>query len=241
MKRLMIIAIMAGMVTRGAVAPAAAPAVAAAGSPDDYVQVSPPQPTDLGSINFSLHNAGHCCKTVFHDNKVSIGDSTITLSYTYDDSLCPFTECFVAGSQTDFYCQEVKAGTYPIYRVETPYCPPEVLCTLTIATPLLVGQVTVVPAVGIKSGRNALRTLPEQGLAVAGATVRVTTIRNATVTLCLYDVRGRFIARIFDGFLPGGKHCFDLRETTETSFAKGIMIVRLSVNGTLAASQAVVP
>jgi hypothetical protein len=240
MKRLMILVTMAGMVLQGAVAPAAAPAVAAAGTPD-YVEVTPPQPTTLGSVNIILHNAGHCCKTVFHDKVISVGDSAITLSYTYDDSLCGSVECFVAGSQTDFYCQELKAGTYSIYKVETPYCPPVVLCTLTIATPLLVGHVTIVPAVDIKSEPNALRTLLEQGLAVAGATVWVTTIRNATVNLCLYDDRGRFIARIFDGFLPAGKHLLGLRETAEKSFAKGIVIVRLSVNGTLVASQAVVP
>ena len=110
---------------------------------NDTVTVSPQKPTFLDSLHFDLYNASRCCCTRYYSKNVSVTDTTIMLSFQYDDSLCMLCDCLVAGNHTQFACGSQKAGKYGIYKAESMYCPPGTVCPLGPVMIKRVGEVTV--------------------------------------------------------------------------------------------------
>jgi hypothetical protein len=109
----------------------------------DTVTVTPQKPSFLDSLHFDLFNAGHCCCTQYYSKNVSVGDTTIMLSFQYDDSLCMLCLCLAAGSHTQFACGSQKAGKYGIYEAGGMYCRPGRLCPPGPIVFKRVGEVTV--------------------------------------------------------------------------------------------------
>lgn len=198
----------------------------AAAGPRDTVYVNPQHPTTSDSLHFTLYNANHCCATIYRGNSVSVSDTIIYLSYTYDDTLCPYVACFAAGSETNFSSKPLAAGRYAIYKVESLYCPPGRACPLFLLAPERVGSVIVGPAASVRpfpSGA-ALAT----ALDIAGRGVFVTLATPGRATLRMYDVSGRLLTELHNGWMSAGVHRFAIGFLRP---AAGMFIVSLAVDG----------
>jgi hypothetical protein len=204
----------------------------------DTVYVQPPHPTTLDSLTFTLRNASFCCAMKYRDKTVQVSDSAIYLSYTYDDSMCQFVDCFINGSSTVFKNKPLAAGRYGIYQAGTPYCRPGTgtICPMIKIAPSLVGSVTVT--------RNAA-VLPVQGnavvrgnaLFVSGNLASVTIARSALVTLRVFDLRGRLQSEVVNARLPGGTSHFNVG----ASCAQGACVLALTVDGVKTSMKTIVP
>jgi hypothetical protein len=109
----------------------------------DTVYVTPVRPTIKDSITFDLFNFNHNCCAVYSNKVISVQDTAIYLSYTIDDPVPSPCMCLVAGSSTQFKSAPLKAGTYGIYKAESPYCAPGTACPAIKIAPQRVGNVTV--------------------------------------------------------------------------------------------------
>jgi len=197
-----------------------------AAGPRDTVYVNPLHPTTSDSLHFTLYNASHCCATIYRGNSVSVSDTVIYLSYTYDDTLCPYTDCFAAGSETSFSSKPLTAGTYAIYKVESMYCPPGRACPLYLLAPERVGTVTVGPAASARPFPYG--AAPATSLDLAGQGVSVTLAAPGRATLRVYDVSGRLLAELHNGWMSAGAHRFAIGSLRP---AAGMFIVSLAVDG----------
>jgi hypothetical protein len=206
----------------------------------DAVTVTPANPTTRDSLKFHLTLASRCCATKYRDNMVSVvNDTIISLSYTYDDSLCPFVNCFVGGSSTDFSSKPLAAGKYAIYNAGGLYCPPGSVCPLAVLAPELVGSVTVTNSTLIRTTTETHAAKAENHLAVAGAMVSAAISQSARVTLRAYDVRGALVTEIFNGWMQAGTRQFGLSAILPRNAAQEIMVLKLSINGTASACKTI--
>ena len=212
----------------------------AAAGPRDTVYVNPLYPTTSDSLHFTLYNAYHCCATIYRGNSVSVSDTIIYLSYTYDDTLCPYIDCFAAGSETNFSSKPLTAGTYGIYKVESYYCPPGRACPLFLLMPTRVGTVTVSPAASVRPTKGDRALLRGNCLTVAGTSVSATIARSARVTLRAYDVRGALIGEAFNGRLPAGTRHFNMGAVFTKATARGTMLLVLTVDGVATADKTII-
>lgn len=197
-----------------------------ASGPRDTVYVTPVRPTTSDSLHFTLYNANHCCATIYRGNSVSVSDTIIYLSYTYDDTLCPYTDCFAAGSETGFSSKPLTAGTYAIYKVESMYCPPGRACPLYLLAPERVGSVIVGPAASVRP--YPYSATPTTAIDIAGQGVLVTLAAPGHATLRVYDVSGRLLAELHNGWMSAGAHRFAIGSLRP---AAGMFIVSLAVDG----------
>jgi hypothetical protein len=198
-------------------------------SSKDTVIVTPAKPTSKDVLTFKLRLFYHCCVTKYLNNAVSVSDSSIYLSYTYDDSQCALVNCLVAGSETSFTGGPLKAGRYTIYKAETPYCPPGALCPMIKIAPVRVGSVTILPGVNALpfSGTKAISL--RNGIAVFGTSVTATVAKSGPATIAVFDLRGALLGEVYKGLLPSGTTAFNLGPIS--SKARGTVIVRLTANG----------
>jgi hypothetical protein len=192
----------------------------------DTVYVTPQHPTTSDSLHFTLYNANHCCATIYRGNSVSASDTIIYLSYSYDDTLCPYVDCFAAGSETSFSSKPLAVGTYAIYKVESYYCPPGRACPLFLLAPERVGSVTVSPAASVRSAFRG--TAPATALDIAGQGVLVTLAAPGRAILRVYDVSGRLVTELYNGRMAAGVHRFAIGSLRP---AAGTFIVKLEVDG----------
>jgi hypothetical protein len=112
----------------------------------DSVWVEPQKPTDTDSLTFHLFNIDPCCCAVYSDNTAGVADTTILLSYTIDVEPCTRCLCLVPGSWTEFGHGPAPAGTYAVYKAESPYCAPGDPCPRGPVVLQRVGEVVIVPA-----------------------------------------------------------------------------------------------
>jgi hypothetical protein len=192
----------------------------------DTVYVTPAKPTTSDSITFLLKNWQHCCGTVYRNQTVSVSDTMIYLSYTYDDSACPYIRCLVAGSQVKFASQPIAAKTYSVYKVESRYCPPGQACILSITAPQFVGKVTVACVTGVMPVNTGATALPDKALTIANGCVWVTTAENSSVSIRAYELSGRLLAVVNGGRLPAGRHGFPIGQYSRNR----ALVLTLSVN-----------
>ena len=216
----------------------------AAIGPSDTVYVTPQHPTASDSLHFTLYNAYNCCATIYRANSVSVSDTIIYLSYTYDDTLCPYISlngsCFAAGSETNFSSKPLTAGTYAIYKVESYYCPPGRACPLFLLAPEHVGSVTVGPAASVRPTRGDRALLRGNCLIVAGTSVSATIARSARGTLRAYDVRGALIGEVFNGWMPAGTRHFNMGAVFTKATARGMVLLVLRVDGVVTADKTII-
>jgi|GEM_PF-3507442 hypothetical protein len=178
--------------------------------PGDTVFVTPGNPTAGDSLVFQLVINAHCCATKFRDKSVSVSGSNIFLSFSFDDTLCPYVKCITGFSQTEFTSRPVAAGHYDIYMLQSYYCPPGRACPMIAYVPEFVGSLTVTP------GGSSVRTQPSalkaaKTLDISGRNVLVTLPSPANrVVLRAYDVSGKLLAGLHDGPLAAGYHRFDM-------------------------------
>ncbi len=206
----------------------------------DAVTVTPANPTTSDSLKFHLTLASHCCATKYRDNVVSVvNDTIISLSYTYDDSLCPFVDCITGLSSTGFSSKPLAAGTYAIYNTSGPYCPPGSVCPIGVLAPERVGSVTVTNSSLVRPTTETHAAKPENHLAVAGAMVSATISQSAKVTLRAYNVRGALVNEIFNGWMQAGTRQFGLSAMLPRTAAQEIMVLKLSINGTASACKTI--
>jgi len=142
-------------------------------------------------------NTEHCCATVYRNKTVTVNDTTIFLSYSFDDSLCASVRCLTAGSQTDFSSKPVPAGRYAIYKLESYYCPPPRLCPAIAYAPVLVGRVTVTPASATAPVVRDRVGGREYRIVSSGSFALVTVEKNAVVSIAAYDVRGALLGELY--------------------------------------------
>ena len=212
----------------------------AAAGPRDTVYVTPHHPTTSDSLYFILYNAYRCCGTIYRGNSVSVSDTTIYLSYTYDDTLCPYVNCFAAGSETNFSSKPIPAGRYAIYKVESLYCPPGRACPLFLLMPERVGTVTVSPAASVLPTRGGRALVRGNCLTVAGTSVWATIARSAKVTLRAYDVRGALMGEAFNGWMPTGTHHVNIGAVFTKATAQGTVLLVLTVDGVATANKTII-
>jgi hypothetical protein len=122
----------------------------------DSVHVTPAKPTTRDPLTLELYNGDLCCAVRYYRDTAMQYDTTILLSYEYDDSLCPFILCLVPGSRHEFRLDPVPAGTYGIYKLEQRYCAGPI-CPQGPIVQRRVGEVTVT---GLAATRAAPRRLP---------------------------------------------------------------------------------
>jgi hypothetical protein len=123
----------------------------------DTVTVTPTNPTFRDSLSFDLYNEARCCVTQYYGDTVLVNDTTIVLSYEYDDTLCPYVQCLLPGSHHEFATGPVAAGTYGIYKMESMYCPPGRICPLGPIVMRRVGEVTVSRPNAVSGSPAAIR------------------------------------------------------------------------------------
>ncbi|HUI91817.1 MAG TPA: carboxypeptidase-like regulatory domain-containing protein [Chitinivibrionales bacterium] len=194
--------------------------------PRDTVYVTPQNPTAADSLHFTLYNANHCCGTIYRGNAVSVADTIIYLSYTYDDSLCPYIACFAAGSTTGFSSEPLAPGRYAIYKVESLYCPPGRMCPLFLLAPERVGSVTVSSAASVS--RAPATFAAEKILGISGNSALVNLASGGRAVLRVFDVGGKLLAELHNGPLTAGLHRFAIGRTATAS---RMIMVSLTVNG----------
>jgi hypothetical protein len=207
--------------------------ILAAASDTDRVLVTPDNPTTNDSLIFSYHGVDHCCCTEFYNKKVTISDSTISLFASFDEENCKVCRCFMAGFNTTFSCQPIKAGKYKIYYSEDMYCPPDQMCPAIamIIRSKLVGEIVVKPA-SISTGfagepKRLRQKLPRQILSYSSAE-KMLIIRIAKpqyVTVTAYIVSGEKTTQLSSRkFLPAGAHSFRM---DQERFASGVAIIHV--------------
>jgi hypothetical protein len=210
----------------------------------DTAFVTPQHPTASDSLHFTLYNAYHCCATIYRGNSVSVSDTIIYLSYTYDDTMCPYISlngsCFNAGSETNFSSKPLPAGRYAIYKVESIYCPLGRVCPLFLLAPERVGTVTVSSAASVRPTTGDKALLRGNCLTVAGTSISATIARSARVTLRAYDVRGALIGEAFNGRLPAGTRHFNMGEVFTKATARGTVLLVLTVDGIAIADKTII-
>lgn len=205
----------------------------------DSVSILPAFPTSRDSLQFQLRSWTHCCGTIYRNKTVSVNDTTIILSSTYDDSMCAFVDCLVGWSITTFYSGPIKAGKYIIYKVESPYCPPGKMCPLYITAPVRVGSVIIAKSTGIEP--SAMKTIVVHGnrLTMAGNSVIATVAYSQPISLRLYDMRGALLAELFNGMMSAGAHHFELDKALGKQISRGTLLVQLLANGKIAEAKTV--
>ena len=203
----------------------------------DTVFVTPAKPTTRDSLQFSLRNFEHCCATKYLDKTVSVSNDTIILSYGYNDSLCPYVDCLLGWSETDFSCPPIKAGRYAIYKIKTMYCLP-VPCPGPISPPIFVGTVTVTTPSAI-SGTDVGPAAVRNELAVAGTSVMATFAKSGPAAIRVFDVRGALLGDVYSGWMPAGTESFSLGPVFAKAHARGTVFVRLTCGGTSATAKTV--
>lgn len=128
---------------------------AAAAQTNDTLIIKPQQPNILDSITFTVFIYEHCCCGAYHNELVTVGDTTITISYSYDREPCSLCMCFAPGQWHDFKTGPVTAGTYGIYQVEDYYCKPGDPCPASPVMPKRIGEVTVSGKTGTRQRVSA--------------------------------------------------------------------------------------
>jgi hypothetical protein len=205
----------------------------------DSVSILPAFPTSRDSLQFQLRSWMHCCGTIYRNKTVSVHDTTILLSSTYDDSMCAFVECLVGWSITTFSSGPIKAGKYAIYKVESPYCSPGKMCPQYITAPVRIGTVIVAKSTGIEP--SAMKTSVEYGnrLTMAGNSVIASVTYSQPVSLRVYDMRGALLAELFNGVMSAGTHHFELNKALGKQISRGTLLVQLLANGKIAEAKTV--
>jgi hypothetical protein len=142
----------------------------------DTVQVLPANPTIKDPLTFNLFLADACCCSGFYSQSVSVTGTDIYLSYQINSNPCMLCDCIAAGKTVTFKSNPLKAGTYTIYKAESPYCPPTQPCPMLALMPVKVGSVKISAAVAA-AGPGLMR---QSAIGIAD--------RAAAGT---YDIRGR--------------------------------------------------
>jgi hypothetical protein len=124
----------------------------------DSVVVTPPKPNTGDSLHIDLFSASRCCASVYYQTLISVSDTTIVLSYQYDDSLCAIVRCFVAGDHLQYATGPVAAGRYGIYESSSQYCRGPI-CALGPIMFTRVGEVTVSRPTSVIPNVLSVRTL----------------------------------------------------------------------------------
>jgi len=166
----------------------------------DTVQVLPANPTIKDPLTLNLFLADACCCSRFYKQSVSVTGTSIYLSYEIDNSSCALCDCVAAGKTIAFKSNPLKAGTYAIYKAESPYCPPNQPCPMLAIMPVKVGSVKISAPVAITgpslmrrgaielAGRGVAGTYDIRGrLAVISTsrTVQLTVVRDSKGMTCL--------------------------------------------------------
>lgn len=199
---------------------------------NDTVTVTPQKPTFLDSLHFNLYNAGHCCCTQYYSKNVSVIDTTIMLSYQYDDSLCMLCLCLAAGSHTLFACGPQKAGKYGIYKAESMYCPPGQVCPLGPVMIKRVGEVTVdVPTSSVRE-KSPIATGTISPITIlrssSGMILQLHIEKAQAVSAQIFSVTGEWLATILPKQnLSVGAHSIALDRVNTKN---GIIIVHVKAS-----------
>jgi hypothetical protein len=204
----------------------------AAFSTMDTVLVTPTNPTTEDSLIFSYHGTDHCCCTQFYNKKVNITDSTITLLASFDDESCTACMCLIAGFNSTFSCQTVKAGKYKIFYTEDMYCPPGKMCAAIalVIRSKQVGELIVRPApksTQTMDSKKFRQKLPRPILSYSGAEkklmIRINKPQNVEVTA--YIVNGEKTTQLSSRkFLSAGTHTFRM---DDERFSSGVAVIHV--------------
>lgn len=180
---------------------------------NDTVTVTPQKPTFLDSLHFDLYNASHCCCTQYYSKNVSVSDTTIMLSFQYDDSLCMLCLCLAAGSHTQFASGPQKAGKYGIYKAESMYCPPGQVCPLGPVMIKRVGEVTVYAPTSAVREKSSIASGGMSPISIlrssSGMILHLNLDRAQTLSVSVFSTNGSKIKTLLkDRFFSWGTHSF---------------------------------
>jgi len=110
----------------------------------DTISTLPASPTSNDSISIYLFSLSHCCGTQYYNKSITVSnDTAIYLFYEADNSPCELTYCVMAGNTVSFELAALKAGTYSVYKAESPYCKPGDLCLQWAIAPEKIGEIVV--------------------------------------------------------------------------------------------------
>jgi hypothetical protein len=207
--------------------------------PKGSVTVFPQNPTTRDSLQFTLKMTEHCCATKFEKKKVSFDDTAIYLSFTYTDSMCAYVDCITGWSQTVFSSKAQKPGTFSIYRVETPYCPPDRACALLISQ-VYMGTITIGTPLAINSAVTGNDFDRSPIFLTSGSNATITLTKNSRVNVRAFDLTGALVANLLDGYRSAGTYQVNLNDRLPNSVAKGTLLLQISIDGVVKAAQAVI-
>lgn len=173
----------------------------------DTLVTYPELPTTEDSLVFTIIYNGDYCP-VFHDDSVLIEDTAIFLTYNIEKKPCEECTCTGTISHT-FTCGPQKAGTYPVYKVEKPYCSGDI-CPLLYVDQQQVGTVTISPPTSIHQKKFSIsQSQPKIG--ISGSTVTLSLKKQSVVTLRAYSINGVLLGAIIDTrTMHSGSYTFDL-------------------------------
>jgi hypothetical protein len=218
---------------------------AATGFAADSVWTAPARPTVDDSITFHLFSLSVCCCAEYHNDKVLVNDTMITLSFAVNSEPCTRCNCFAAGDWHEFKTGPLAAGTYGIYTAQDYYCKPGDPCPM-IGMPVImvrVGEVTVyedAPSYTMLSGRR--HGFQPKDISIRfnarRAELTISFQKAMAASLKIYSASGReqTILAPHQHF-AAGKHHFNL---SDTPGAKGVCIVHVATQSPSSLSKAVV-
>jgi len=162
----------------------------------DSVHVTPDKPGVRDSLIMELYNGDLCCAVEYYRDTAMQSDTTILLSYEYEDSACAHIICIVPGSRHTFRMGPVPAGTYGIYKMEQRYCSGPV-CPGGPIVMRRVGEVTVRgPTATLAARRTTPASAARPALRIDQAMGRVSVLLpgQAGVKAGRWTIEGRVLA-----------------------------------------------
>ena len=189
----------------------------------DSVTVTPTSPTTKDSLDFSLFAANLGCGGTVHNDTVTVADTCIYLSFSYED--CPACDCVSIGRWIPFHSKPLAARTYGIYKAQSIYCAPGTPCPMIAIMPEHVGQVTVHPTTAVFAGPAATSHGATVSFERSSKLLILSLPATQRVSLELYGLDGKEISTVLDNKeLAAGFHALSLNKFTN---ARGCLIARL--------------
>jgi hypothetical protein len=190
---------------------------------NDSVTVTPAAPTTKDSLDFSLFAANLGCGGTVHNDTVTVADTCIYLSFSYED--CPACDCVSLGRWIPFHSKPLAVGTYGIYKEQSIYCAPGVACPMIAIIPEHVGQVTVHPTTAVLAGPTATSHGATVSFERSSKLLILSLPATQRVSLELYGLDGKEISAVLNNKeLAAGFHALSLNKFTN---ARGCLIARL--------------
>ena len=199
-------------------------------STDDSITFTPANPVSTDSIDFNLYNASLCCCTAYYNKSVSVYDTTIYLSYTFDETICQICDCMGSGSWANFSTGPLAAGKYAVYKAGNPYCPPGRDCMPASLAPVRVGTLVVEPSTGVF---YQARAKVQNGFKLNsnGTTLLLNLTKSSDFRLRAYDLQGVLLGELLSRKLPAGSHRISLSSLGNKLNTRGNFILNISVDG----------